>query len=370
MFALEAVKARHGDCLLLHFDNARGKTTIPIDGGPAGTWTDSLKPKLTALQKERDPTAALRLPLVMVSHIDDDHINGVLEMTNEMVLTADRKGKPSFRIDRLWHNTLEGLVGLAPPAASTASVLASVAARFPDPGDQRGQKVLASIPQAERLLANARRLNIITNDGSGTLVYSGMARNIAGVNLRVLAPSRKRLQELRAAWKQHLDQGKTKDEVATAAYTDRSVYNLSSIVVLAEFRGKRMLLTGDARGDDVIAGLEDAALMDRDGRIHLDLLKLPHHGSRNNVHKDFFERVVADNYVVSGDQVDFPNPHPETIEMLLSARPAAEQYKLWMTYNLPSIEEMFPEGGCITPAVNGVSVVVDLERTAPQPAPG
>ena len=40
-----------------------------------------------------------------------------------------------------------------------------------------------------------------------------------------------------------------------AAFSDSSVANLSSIVVLAECGGKTMMLTGDARGDDIISGV-------------------------------------------------------------------------------------------------------------------
>ena len=40
-----------------------------------------------------------------------------------------------------------------------------------------------------------------------------------------------------------------------AEFADDSVFNLSSITVLATFKKKTMLLTGDARGDYVLAGL-------------------------------------------------------------------------------------------------------------------
>ena len=36
-------------------------------------------------------------------------------------------------------------------------------------------------------------------------------------------------------------------------------------------------------------------------KIHVDLLKVPHHGSANNLDEDFFERITADHYVFSGN---------------------------------------------------------------------
>ena len=65
-------------------------------------------------------------------------------------------------------------------------------------------------------------------------------------------------------------------EALTAAYADRSVYNLSSIVVLVQYGGRSILLTGDARGDDVLQGLETEGLL-REKPYRVDVLKLPHH---------------------------------------------------------------------------------------------
>jgi beta-lactamase superfamily II metal-dependent hydrolase len=103
-----------------------------------------------------------------------------------------------------------------------------------------------------------------------------------------------------------------------AAYNDNSVYNLSSIVVLVEAGGKRMLLCGDARGDHVLKGLEDAGLADG-GVTQLDILKLPHHGSIRNVEKNFFERLPARHYVISADGRN-GNPETETLKMIAATR--------------------------------------------------
>ena len=86
-----------------------------------------------------------------------------------------------------------------------------------------------------------------------------------------------------------------------AAYVDRSVANLSSIVALAEAGGRSMLLTGDARGDKILKGLELVGALKEGGAMHVDLLKVPHHGSANNLDDDFFERITADHYVLPGN---------------------------------------------------------------------
>ena len=43
-----------------------------------------------------------------------------------------------------------------------------------------------------------------------------------------------------------------------------------------------MLLTGDVRGDHVVSGLQRANLLPG-GKAHVDILKIPHHGSDRTV---------------------------------------------------------------------------------------
>ena len=108
-------------------------------------------------------------------------------------------------------------------------------------------------------------------------------------------------------------------EAAAATKFDESVFNLSSIVVLAELGGKRMLLTGDARGDDIKQAVSTAKLLKK-GKLHVHILKVPHHGSDNNVATDFFRTITADHYVISGNG-DYGNPEVATLNMISEARP-------------------------------------------------
>ncbi|HPM83944.1 MAG TPA: hypothetical protein PLF81_24730, partial [Candidatus Anammoximicrobium sp.] len=79
-FALEALEAKKGDSLLLHYGRDSDPKLIVIDGGPSGVYARSLKPRLDQLKQQRSPDDPLPIRMVMVSHIDDDHINGVLQM--------------------------------------------------------------------------------------------------------------------------------------------------------------------------------------------------------------------------------------------------------------------------------------------------
>src|SRR4029453_3859062 len=96
----------------------------------------------------------------------------------------------------------------------------------------------------------------------------------------------KKLPAKHQQWLKDLaDQGMTAED-ALAAYVDKSVPNLSSIVVLAKIGGKSIFLTGDARGDKILAGLELVKLVKKGGQLRVNILKVPHHGSSNNLDQD------------------------------------------------------------------------------------
>ena len=75
--------------------------------------------------------------------------------------------------------------------------------------------------------------------------------------------------------------------------------------------------------------------------MHVDILKVPHHGSSNNLDNDFFERITADHYVMSGDG-EHGNPERESIEMLFKARGKAK-FELHLTYPIDEIDVLRKE---------------------------
>ncbi|MDB4938573.1 MAG: metallo-beta-lactamase family protein [Labilithrix sp.] len=329
-FTLEALEAQHGDALLLHYGTADSPRLAVIDGGPKGTFAKTVKKRLAELRGNR--TAPLSIDLLMVSHIDEDHISGVIDLLREMKDAKDDDKSAPYSVDKFWINTFADKLGNA-GAASLDEWHA--AGKLPS-GFMRAFEV--SVTQGRTLRDLAKGLNITPNEPFVKLVEAPAkgAKTVklpGGLTLTIVAPNAARLGMLKSDWKKHLPKGRAKKASAAelavaAAYVDKTVYNLSSIVVLAAVGAKRMLLTGDARGDDVIAGLDSAGLLKK-GVIDIDVLKLPHHGSDRNVATDFFRTIRADNYVISANG-KFGNPDTATLEMLSEARPG-EKFTIWLT---------------------------------------
>src|SRR6185369_16360043 len=112
------------------------------------------------------------------------------------------------------------------------------------------------------------------------------------LNLTVAGPMKAELLNLQKEYDTFLKKkvkAKEKTKPPLASFTDTTAPNLSSIVVLAEVSNRKILLTGDARGDKILEGLELAKLIAKGGGMHVDILKVPHHGSDRNVDPSFFQ---------------------------------------------------------------------------------
>jgi hypothetical protein len=337
LFTLEALEAKHGDALLLHFGTTAKPQLIVIDGGPAGVYTKTLKNRLDALKAMRSPDDPLPIRMVMVSHIDDDHINGVLQLTKRLdELRAQRKPLP-YNLLTLWHNSFDDLVGNQADALTAnlkAAVKAvSVGAVIPSalPIQRHSALVLASVNQGRELRNYATTLSLHVNEGFNRLIVvpEGQKRkslSLGGdLSFTVLGPREDRVMDLQERWDKEI---KKLGVARQAAFVDQSIFNLSSIIVLAKAGGRTMLLTGDARGDDILEGLKNLKLL-KGGTCHVDLLKLPHHGSDHNVSTDFFRQVTADHYIISGNGAH-GNPEIATLEMLSEAR-GQDEFTLYLT---------------------------------------
>ena len=346
IFTLEPLPARHGDCLLLHYGPATQPRTVLIDGGPSQVYEDFLKDRLGKLAANR-PGGPFRIELMMVSHIDDDHVIGLLDFTEEWRNAHDDERSWPWPVDELWHNTFERIAGGDPDAVQasiTASFgvanLAEIADReAPDHDVEANFLVLASVAKGARLRRDAEKIGIPINTGFDGLVLPAADRKAIPFDgkfeLHVVGPLPDQIEALRRKFATDLPKGVS---ASLAAYEDESIPNLSSIVVIARYDDKSILLTGDARGDFVLEGLSQQGLLNSEGRLHVDILKLQHHGSIRNTEVDFFQRITADHYVASANG-KHENPDRETFELLTGARPKTDRYVIHLTYDIDVIDK-------------------------------
>lgn len=77
---------KSGDCIALRFgdleNGCQNQTVIVVDGGYGCTWKDTLKPHLQKYYN-CEYEGKLHIDLVILSHPDQDHVSGLVEMAND-----------------------------------------------------------------------------------------------------------------------------------------------------------------------------------------------------------------------------------------------------------------------------------------------
>ena len=329
VFTLEAVAAKHGDALLLHYGDHTDPQLILIDGGPRGVYNRFLKKRLNVIRERRaDPVP---LNIVMVSHVDDDHIAGILDLGFKMN-DADADGRHvPFEIGSMWFNAFDDVLGNVEAAAfRDEGAAASVASELRPTG-----AIIASVGQGRKLRDLANSMGVEVNGGDN-LIVGGFDWDLGdGLEFRVLGPRQAELDAFQERWDREVRRNGWATRRATAevaAFLDESATNLASIVGIARQGTKSILLTGDARGDHILSALRESGDLSGNS-MKVSVLKVPHHGSDNNVTTGFFRKVRADHYVISGDG-NHGNPEIATLKMILEARGSA-RFKVHLTYRNP-----------------------------------
>jgi hypothetical protein len=316
LLRLRVVQAEFGDCLILEYGTRRQPRYWLIDGGPSGTYAKALKGELAAIH-----AAGGCLERVVLSHVDNDHIIGLLELFAEVAATREAGLPDPIAVGGLWHNRFTATLGSSPLAAEIETT-------FSQPSFSSGllpfaSEVVFGIREGHQLSLAQQELGYPLNpEFGGELILAGSPPlSVGGMKVWVIGPSQANLQRLEKDWRAWLkkagERGPYADE-AERDKIDRSVPNLSSIMFLAQAGSRRILLTGDGTGDDVITGLQATGLLQPGQRFAVDILKLPHHGSARNASPRFFETVTARTYLISANG-RYNNPDLATLIWLVEA---------------------------------------------------
>jgi hypothetical protein len=316
MFRLKMYPAKNGDAFLVD----AGGTYLLIDAGFASTYQDFIAVDLAELAK-----AGARLGLVVCTHIDADHIGGLLEFFS-------RNGTPAKRgveVDTVWHNSLRSLPApTADPDGFHDRMVLEAIRRRGFQGAPTSSPNPISARQGSSLAKLLRQHGYTWNLGSGTTCISeGDTLSFPGdVSVLVIGPTIARLEELRNLWlrevrklgykgsSQPSDLTEDAYEMWCASmpapsvpqakpiaangslrlaevYTpDTSISNGSSITFIISTGNKRVLFLGDAWAEDVVAKLR--SLHATTTPIIFDAIKVSHHGSLHNTSVDLLS--IAD----------------------------------------------------------------------------
>ncbi|WP_325422055.1 ComEC/Rec2 family competence protein [Aquabacterium sp.] len=340
MLELEALPADEGDCLLLTCHTAAGPRSVLVDGGTART-----APRL--LQRLQQ-LPGRRLELLVVTHIDADHIAGMVRLLRDPALQLD--------IGDAWFNGLRHCP--QPPGAQ----------RGPADGERltdllTGEVSGRTMPWNLAFGGGAVQRNNDDPKTGETTAELPVVTLPWGLRITLLSPTPRRLAALRPGWDRYLAQlhreessepapapaalrgDPSLEELATTATAnDGAAPNGSSIAFLAEFGGRSVLFGADAfptvlypallRLARQRAGLPPDTDPAQVPPLLVDVFKLPHHGSRANVALPLFDLLRADHYLVSTSGHRFRHPDAEAMARVITrGRPAdGRRHTLWFNH--------------------------------------
>jgi len=380
-----------GDCLLLTSSN--GKNRVLVDGGMSASFTEHVAPTLAKLNGSTP-----QLDVVYVSHIDDDHISGILRLMNDLMdwrvfdfQTRHQKAgdKPPKKpksvrppeIGKIWHNAFHEL--LKDNAGPIGDMLAATTAVLSASQRPAGKAIFEQ--HTELALSKTQALQLARRTGADQLAIpvnpefqhklmllkSGSPKlKVGTMEFIVVGPSETDLHKLRAEWNEWLKANKeTLAEIRRKARADADLLttevdrllapltqqagslvdsqialakklgnrskvttpNLASLMFFVREGDQTLLLTGDGHADDVLKGLAQRSLLDASGKLHVGVLKVPHHGAEFNMTTAFAQAVTADDYIFCGNGFA-TNPELEVIDLLVKERKRAfpqKPFTLW-----------------------------------------
>lgn len=305
---LSVLPAGDGDCFILSWGQAGEVRHAVIDGGRSATYS-ALRPRLVSIADANEP-----FELLVLTHIDADHIEGSLRQVTDP--------SPPLVPRRVWYNSFDALGGMR----------------------------ILSEAQGDRYAAKLAELCWPVNHGFDNervaIETAPEDINVAGLKVRILSPDAGKVEKMRKRWsdwredqpawallgsalsREPLPDLLDVDALAVPGPIDREAPNGSSIAMLVEFEGRRLLLAGDAHPDLLARSIAPLAEAEG-GRLRIDLFKVSHHGSRGNVTPELVEMLDCRRFLISTDGTRHGHPDPEAIARLLKFAPAGSKELLF-----------------------------------------
>ncbi len=298
------VPAGHGDCILLQYGTRLQSHWVLVDGGPIHSY-----PAL----RQRIQSCTRTLQLLVVTHVDSDHVDGIVRLLQDSSV--------NLIVRDIWFNgwrQLRPCTGTLGPVAGEylSALIAKRALRW---NAAFGCAAVATTPPSYPVVE--------LEDG---------------LKLTVLSPTRPALDRLSRIWartvqREGLAPGCTRDAYEhlvsshrfgrhtvlgglniddlsrEAEISDDSTANGSSIALIAEFQGKRVLLAGDSHPSILEQAIRTLLGLNGQPRLTLEAFKLAHHGSKGSITNSLLKLLDCHNYLISTNGDYFGHPDDEAV---------------------------------------------------------
>ncbi|WP_333669311.1 MBL fold metallo-hydrolase [Acinetobacter guillouiae] len=254
-----------------------------------------------------------KIDLVILTHVDDDHIGGVLKAFEHPDYLSQMANRVLFNSGQLIHENFN---------ESNIS-LNDISGNFDGNAD-------TSISQGASFESFISRHGLWDR----RLIYQSMVYELLDIKLTFLSPSDKYLRKLLVKWEKEEGLPETSTNNTDYKYSyaellatdkfieDKSIHNGSSLSFILERNGKNFVFLGDAFPSTIIEGLRVLGYSE-ENPLKAELVKISHHGSKKNTNSELLKLIDTTKYVVSTDGSRHGLPNKTTFARIHTINPEA-----------------------------------------------
>ncbi len=328
----EFLQANNGDAILIHFNDGSIERNILIDGGTGSTYSSKLRNKPTPqdLQKaiEVIKDNGESIDLLVLTHVDDDHIGGILKWFSKDKGALDLIKNVWFNSGRTIHRFFEA------------------------------EKCYANSLELNRVLSTDTSIRqgvefedyLLSKSGiwDEKLIKAGQKLSKFGIDFRILSPDEKRLKDLLGKWEKEkpdsLDTTHKNDYSKSLIQLiqdddfeeDSSKHNGSSISFILTYNKKNYLFLADSFPTVVASSLEMLGYSEQ-SKLECEFVKVSHHGSKANNSYELLKFINSKKYLISTNGSKHSHPNKQFLARLINYQNDCEIY-----FNYPElIEDIF-----------------------------
>ena len=302
----------NGDCFVIEITQNDSRTNIIVDGGISKTYIRELRDEIKSIEEKEE-----NIDLMFITHVDDDHIGGIISFFEDEEIDKKIVKKVVFNsalsVARYMKTEYDSRREIDINKTSERKM-----------SYQQGKTLEAELIKYELLNEKVTKVNDILN--------------IRDYKIIILSPRYEDIKRLHNKWERETSDKREascsdndyntsiKELLINDKFNeDKSVANISSISFILDLGTCKILMLGDTRSDIVTKSLNDLGY-NKENKIIVDYVKLPHHGSANNLYYDLLEVIVCKKFIISTDGSIFNHPDKKTLARIINSIDNVEFY--------------------------------------------
>lgn len=326
---IKFLQAFNGDSIWISFVKDEKPINILIDGGTSTTY--SYKDKKDGKIKDGDLKKLIdclkdkgeKLDLAILTHIDDDHIDGFLKWFGKDEVAIQN-------IKEIWFNS-----------GRTIKQYLNDTETEINPVKFKEQTTLTSVKQGGDFENYIREKEVWDEK----VIKQGDIINWNGISFQILSPGKEKLEKLLKEWKKKvpeslLDTSRKDDYKKTLKKLmeedifeeDDDPYNGSSISFIITHEDKKYLFLGDSHPSNIISELKRLGYNPTNNKLQIELIKISHHGSQKNTSVELLVLIETNKYIISTNGDMHGHPDKATIARIVNTNSKAKIF-----FNYPSL---------------------------------